>query len=92
MHSTVYEKGAICPSCGTELGAATHASLEDRGVSPKPGDFSICWTCGALNRFTEGLQLKECDLDKLSDTEAPPEQKKELRRLQAMVRQHTRVN
>lgn len=47
---------APCPICLRELSAATAAVGHDR--SPKEGDWTVCYVCGELLRFTAtGLRL-----------------------------------
>ncbi len=55
-----------CPFCGRLLDAATSLEHVD---APKPGDFTVCFDCGALLRFTaDGLEpttseavFEQCD-------------------------------
>ncbi len=82
LHSTDFEKPVPCPSCGEELEASTY--IRNAKIEPTPGDISICFTCGAVNQFTEDLKLKACDIDKLPGM--PAMQKAEIRRVCAQVK------
>lgn len=42
-----------CPRCGERMELATSVTRDDS--SPRPGAFTICWRCGQLMRFDEGL-------------------------------------
>ena len=59
----------MCPACNHELDAATSATNERE--EPKEGDFSLCFYCGEILRFTgEGLDLKvanQNDMEELLD-------------------------
>jgi hypothetical protein len=80
-------KAASCPSCGrSDLDGATHAAASDHVVIPKPEDISICAYCGAINQFTEDMDLKACDIDKLSGLDAMDRAR--LRKLSEMCRTH----
>jgi ribosomal protein S27E len=45
-----------CPSCGKTLDMATGATGRHR---PKEGDFTVCFYCGHVLVFGEGLKLHE---------------------------------
>lgn len=42
-----------CPCCGMESNRATNPG--DCDNPPKPGDYSICFDCGAILRFNDDL-------------------------------------
>lgn len=46
-----------CPSCNTYVFDA-HSSVMGDDARPEPGDFSICFSCGATLVFTGGLRLR----------------------------------
>lgn len=46
---------SACPACGDILTAADAAGVRER---PIEGDFSLCLSCGAVNIFGDGLQLR----------------------------------
>jgi hypothetical protein len=46
-----------CPSCGTELDAAT--DVLNRAATPNPGDITICLRCGLLMRFKDDMTLRQ---------------------------------
>lgn len=48
IEAPVHLKSAECPCCGTRAGGD--------GV-PEPGDTSVCIGCGAINAFTEKMDL-----------------------------------
>ena len=47
----------LCPACGAARDAATDPTNPDQ-VAPRPGDFSICIACAALQVFDTGLTLR----------------------------------
>lgn len=51
-------EGQQCPQCRYKMDRASDFTGEG---PPKPGDFSMCFNCGALNLFDEGLKLREPD-------------------------------
>jgi hypothetical protein len=44
-----------CPACGNEN---DRASSYNCNVSPKIGDIAVCFTCGAINRYSKGMALE----------------------------------
>ena len=44
-----------CPKCNASINAAT----SDKSHVPKPGDISICWTCGAFLIFDDNMNQIE---------------------------------
>jgi len=69
-----------CPSCFKLGDAATE--IRNQLVQPQPGDFSICWNCGALLRFDADLTtVLAADMSELTD-----EQRREVERAQASIR------
>jgi hypothetical protein len=46
---------SLCSKCGAVLDAAT--GVLDKYFKPKPGDVSVCFSCGALARFGPTLEL-----------------------------------
>lgn len=55
-----------CPACGYRLDAAMDAAGSD--AAPGPGDFTVCFGCGAVLRYTDelGVRLvKEDEIDAL---------------------------
>jgi hypothetical protein len=77
---------ARCPHCLKLQNAATH--VENEPVRPEPGDFSLCFDCGAPLRFGAALELVPCgDLDDLvAAGELDVEQVAGLRLMQARIR------
>lgn len=55
----------LCPTCGYAMDRATDALDEPGAPAPKPGDFSMCLSCGQPLRFTEGLHIRVCPPDEL---------------------------
>jgi hypothetical protein len=47
---------SLCPHCGKLLDGVT--CLEDDAITPKPGDFSVCFGCSALLTFDETLIVR----------------------------------
>lgn len=45
----------LCPSCGTELSAAT--GVFDDEAKPEPDDPTVCMKCATVLRFTEDMSL-----------------------------------
>lgn len=60
-------KPSRCPSCDHLIDAATVAALDDEEASPRQGDFSICWNCGAVLRYRRDLTVTTCAPWDLSD-------------------------
>lgn len=50
-----------CPTCGARTDAATEAPA--MRARPQPGDYSICFACGAICRFDATLRLVALDAD-----------------------------
>jgi hypothetical protein len=71
----------VCPSCGAPIVCASHETAR-----PKPGDLSLCFTCGAAMRFTEDLRLDLVDLDAL---QIDPRQLQQIRSVQRDIRNRT---
>ncbi len=75
-------KRAACPTCGDVHDAASNA--EAVSAAPEPGDFSVCGSCGAINRFDAVLGLEpvtESDLPSIH-----PENRRLLELARAAVR------
>lgn len=51
-------EGQKCPTCGKVMDAVSGLNHDD---APKPGDWSLCYGCGELLRFTEQLGLRAPD-------------------------------
>jgi len=47
-----------CPRCGRELDGALNVEGDD---APDPGDFTVCFGCEGVLRWTETLELEACD-------------------------------
>jgi hypothetical protein len=45
-----------CPHCGYKTDAAT-AVNEAETRAPEPGDFSVCFGCGEINKFDDHMAL-----------------------------------
>jgi hypothetical protein len=54
----------ICPWCGKHNEFSTNI-LNSGG--PRPGDVSVCWTCGGLARFTENLAVARMGLEEQAE-------------------------
>ena len=50
------QKPAICTKCGYFMDAVSHPT--DASKRPKPGDFSLCMSCGDPMRFNDDLSLR----------------------------------
>lgn len=50
-------KNIKCPVCGTILDGAI--CVTEEGAMPKPGDISVCYSCGTLLQYGKGLFLHE---------------------------------
>lgn len=57
-----------CPYCGkvNEVHVGEHGA-------PKPGDVSLCWTCGQPGIYTDDLSTRKPDEDELAGILANPE-------------------
>jgi hypothetical protein len=53
-----------CLACGKELDMAMNSEGKD---PPRPGDLTICLTCGHLMAFNAGLELRELNDDEMKD-------------------------
>ena len=47
---------STCVSCGKKMDASTCVS--DESHHPEPGDITICFYCGEIQAFGEGLELR----------------------------------
>lgn len=65
-----------CPTCDANLNGATHS--DDEAISPRPGDYSMCWYCGEYLRFDDDMQLRL--LTSKDIVEAPLTELAEMRR------------
>jgi hypothetical protein len=55
-----------CPTCGYQVDAATLVQKllpQPQVKRPRPGDFSVCFSCGEMLRFTDAMTLRICDLN-----------------------------
>jgi len=82
---------ANCPKCGYK-NMDTATDVEGTAVAPKPGDVSICWGCGGLLVFDEGMRMyapSRAELDRIFE-EAPPDtlRKIAVAKLAIMLRRH----
>lgn len=71
----------LCPSCGARF---SRASGLNHMSAPKPGDVTICISCGTVLCFDETLRTKLAKGDDLADLE--PEQVDLIQRAQALIR------
>lgn len=70
-----------CPCCDYKLD--TTSSLD--GVTPKPGDLSVCISCASLLVFEDGLKLKAMTTGEFDELDA--QTKNKLRLFQRAVRE-----
>lgn len=61
---TYKTKPDICPSCGNIQDAMTSKQSKRK---PNPGDFSICYNCGAINQLDESLIMVKAETSILLD-------------------------
>jgi len=59
--------GSRCHVCGKRHSAAT--ATQRQTDQPSPGDYAVCFYCGAVERFTDTLQLVPVTLDADTPTE-----------------------
>lgn len=52
---TRFYEEVVCPKCRKSIDAATGQD----GTTPKTGDFSVCFGCGLLMRFTQPPKVRE---------------------------------
>jgi hypothetical protein len=57
---------ATCPKCGYQPDMHTGAGHNHR---PKPGDYSICLHCYAVNRYTDDMQFRTANVEEIDDPE-----------------------
>jgi hypothetical protein len=67
-----------CPSCGMKLDAGS--PVDDRAITPEPGDFSVCIYCGHGLRYTEGLRL-----ELVKDGDLPRYARKQVERIRRLM-------
>lgn len=65
-----------CPHCGYPI---DRSAGQDR--PPEPGDFTVCFHCGAVLSFGPGLLLVKADLNDLD-----PDTQAEISRIQQAIR------
>lgn len=56
---TVRHDVLTCPSCGYRMDASTQVDAPSSGTAPSPGDLTVCFSCGAMLTYGEGLRLRE---------------------------------
>ena len=54
-------KGRKCPACDASCDATTDAT-GDGNNRPKPGDLSVCYSCGAFLQYREDLSFQKLSL------------------------------
>lgn len=54
-----------CPYCASELNAVTE--IEEDGVSPGPGDFTICFYCSGLLSWDADMNLIKIAIDNVPE-------------------------
>ena len=59
----------ICPYCGTKLDIATKVNnfKIDNESMPKPGAISLCFSCGELSIFNDGLYMRKMTQKDMED-------------------------
>jgi len=77
---------AECPRCFYQLDCAFAADASDD--PPVPGDFTLCFKCGAILVFTDDLDVRPATDDDLEALEA--RERKELERAQRLLRAYRR--
>jgi hypothetical protein len=58
----------IAPTACGHCGGVHEAASGDRGQKPKPGDYSVCFSCTGINRYDEELRnvrVDEAEIDAL---------------------------
>jgi hypothetical protein len=63
MSLTVRTPDNPCPSCGSELNAATGPA----GLPPDPGDISVCYDCGEILTFNDDLTSRKLTAREMID-------------------------
>lgn len=58
----------VCPFCGHKLSGA--ASVLDKNVVPKTGDYTVCIECVEVSFFNKDMRLEKLDLYGISLEEA----------------------
>jgi hypothetical protein len=48
-----------CLSCGTVNDRAANVSDDGRDRSPRPGDINVCFRCGHVMAYDDGLRLRD---------------------------------
>lgn len=81
-----------CPICSYRIDAHTPTKEADDGIyEPRPGDLSICFKCGNLNKFDGSMNLVVFnDEDKERMENEDPETLKEALRIALKVRDRNR--
>lgn len=75
-------KPDACPNCGYKVDAVS--VLDGKEATPKTGDFSLCLSCGALNRFNADLMLVQSTPEDISDLH--PDDFAQVRKAQSIIR------
>jgi hypothetical protein len=72
-----------CPACAKPISTASHLT---EAVSPKPGDFTICFNCGTVLRFRRELRIAPTTEDDMRRfMRRQPDAWRELVRLQRSI-------
>lgn len=85
------EAGALlpasrCPVCHYQMDAATCANKADEAARPRPGDISICISCGEILVFDDNFALRPAGVDDL--LAVPPEEMKRINQAQRLIRKN----
>lgn len=78
-----------CPTPKRQLEAATHDTFPSAAIKPKPGDFSVCFYCGAYLRFDDALCMKAISDAELQGYPHPVQQ--QLKRMSDVIKQRRQV-
>lgn len=65
MSNEIINPKARCMECGYVLECATHP--EDDNIRPEPGNLSICFNCGNLGIYTEGMFIRNLEEQELEE-------------------------
>lgn len=79
-----------CPSCGKQHTAARNAL--DENHTPEPGDWTVCWYCANVLRFTEDYGTRIPSLEEIAEFRQTDNQAyRTIRAMQAFVEQRQKA-
>jgi hypothetical protein len=78
-----------CLNCGYKLDAATGVNHDDR---PRPGNLLICFRCGAVMKFDDGLKPRAMTEKEQAEIHADPQLMEFLDKVTQKIRMRPKMN